>query len=223
MKIKKINAWFALRGREMIQKRWWILGIFTLVFTIGLTGLKHFKVTASWEDYFLEDDPMLVKTDEFKAIFGNDNFIAVLTQCDDSFTRENLKLIRELTNEMMDSLSYADKITSLTDIEFMVGTEEGMSIEQIVPDSIPSDAAGLEEIRLRAYQKPYIAERLVSKDGTLSWIILKLRAFPEDSVWNKGGGVSPEVLTGNQLEHIITKERYRIPTPEGRGCLTSRL
>lgn len=107
MKIKKINAWFALRGREMIQKRWWILGIFTLVFTIGLTGLKHFKVTASWEDYFLEDDPMLVKTDEFKAIFGNDNFIAVLTQCDDSFTRENLKLIRELTNEMMDSLNSA--------------------------------------------------------------------------------------------------------------------
>ena len=147
MKIEKINAWFALRGREMIQKRWWILGIFTLVFTIGFTGLKHFKVTASWEDYFLEDDPMLVKTDEFKAIFGNDNFIAVLTQCDDSFTRENLKLIRELTNEMMDSLSYADKITSLTDIEFMVGTEEGMSIEQIVPDSIPSDAAGLEEIQ----------------------------------------------------------------------------
>ena len=77
MKIKKINAWFALRGREKIQKRWWILGIFTLVFTKGLTGLKHFKVTASWEDYFLEDDPMLVKTDEFKAIFGNDNFIAV--------------------------------------------------------------------------------------------------------------------------------------------------
>jgi len=35
-------------------------------------------VTASWEDYFLEDDPMLVKTDEFKAIFGNDNFIAVI-------------------------------------------------------------------------------------------------------------------------------------------------
>lgn len=217
MKIEKINAWFALRGREMIQKRWWILGIFTLVFTIGFTGLKHFKVTASWEDYFLEDDPMLVKTDEFKAIFGNDNFIAVLTQCDDSFTRENLKLIRELTNEMMDSLSYADKITSLTDIEFMVGTEEGMSIEQIVPDSIPSDAAGLEEIRLRAYQKPYIAERLVSKDGTLSWIILKLRAFPEDSVWNKRGGVSPEVLTGNQLEHIITKERYKDLHPRGTG------
>ena len=73
---------------------------------------------------------MLVKTKEFKDIFGNDNFAAVLTQCDNSFMKENLELIRELTNEMMDSISYADKITSLTDIEFMVGNEEGMTIEQ---------------------------------------------------------------------------------------------
>uniref|UniRef100_UPI00359FAFF2 efflux RND transporter permease subunit n=1 Tax=Prevotella heparinolytica TaxID=28113 RepID=UPI00359FAFF2 len=162
--------------------------------------------------------PMLVKTEEFKEIFGNDNFAAVLTRCDNSFTKENLELIRELTNEMMDSLSYADKITSLTDIEFMVGSEEGIAIEQIVPDTIPSDPALLEGIRRKAYLKPHVAERLVSKDGTLSWIILKLRPFPEDSVWNKGkNAVSPEVLTGNELEHIITKDKYQKLHPKGTG------
>ena len=36
-------------------------------------------------------------------------------------------------------------------------------------------------------------------------------------MWNKGGGVSPEVLTGNQLEHIITKERYKDLHPRGTG------
>ena len=41
------------------------------VFAIGFTGLRYFKVSASWKDYFLEDDPMLVKTEEFKDIFGN--------------------------------------------------------------------------------------------------------------------------------------------------------
>ena len=161
---------------------------------------------------------MLVKTEEFKDIFGNDNFAAVLTRCDNSFTKENLELIRELTNEMMDSLSYADKITSLTDVEFMVGSEEGMTIEQIVPETIPSDPAQLEEIRHKAYLKPHVAERLVSKDGTLSWIILKLRTFPEDSVWNKGkNAVAPEVLTGNELEHIITKDKYQKLHPKGTG------
>ena len=218
MNIEKINDWFARRGRRMIQKRWWVLGTFALVLALGFMGLKYFKVSASWEDYFLEDDPMLVKTEEFKEIFGNDNFAAVLTRCDNSFTKENLELIRELTNEMMDSLSYADKITSLTDIEFMMGGEEGITIEQIVPDTIPSDPAKLEEIRRKAYRKPHVAERLVSKDGTLSWIILKLRTFPEDSVWNKGrNAVSPETLTGNELEHIITKDKYKSLHPRGTG------
>ncbi|MBO7049937.1 MAG: hypothetical protein J6W42_04910 [Bacteroidaceae bacterium] len=41
-----------------------------------------------------------------------------------------------------------NKITSLTDIEFMVGDEWGMNIEQIVPDEIPDDGTPeMEEIR----------------------------------------------------------------------------
>ena len=103
MKIERINDWFARRGKWMIQRRWLVLSLSILVFAIGFTGLRYFKVSASWEDYFLEDDPMLVKTEEFKDIFGNDNFAAVLTRCDNLFTKENLQLIRELTNEMMDS------------------------------------------------------------------------------------------------------------------------
>ena len=182
MKIERINNWFALRGKRMMRNRWVVLGGFILILAIGVSGLRYFKVSASWEDYFLEDDPMLVKTEEFKEIFGNDNFAAVLTRCDNSFTKDNLELIRELTNEMVDSLSYADKITSLTDIEFMMGGEDGIAIEQIVPDTIPTDPKQLEEIRSKAYMKPHVAERLISKDGTLSWIILKLRTFPEDSV-----------------------------------------
>lgn len=218
MKIEKINDWFALRGRRMVQRRWIVLSLFILVFALGFSGLRHFRLSASWEDYFLEDDPMLVKTEEFKNFFGNDNFAAVLTQCENSFTKENLELIRELTNEMADSLSYADRITSLTDIEFMMGEEDGIAIEQIVPDSIPSNPAGLEEIRRKAYLKRHVAERLVSRDGRFSWILLKLRPFPKDSVWNKGkNAISPEMQTGNELEHIITKEKYRRLHPKGTG------
>ena len=95
MKIERINNWFALCGKRMMRNRWLVLGGFILVLAIGVSGLRYFKVSASWEDYFLEDDPMLVKTEEFKEIFGNDNFAAVLTRCDNSFTKDNLELIRE--------------------------------------------------------------------------------------------------------------------------------
>ena len=86
---------------------------------------------------------MLLKTNEFKSIFGNDYYVAVLVKNKDIFSKRSLTLIRELSNELKDSLSYADKVTSLTDLEFASGTEEGMTIEQIVPEQIPSDAAGL--------------------------------------------------------------------------------
>ena len=56
MKIERINDWFARQGRWMVQKRWLVLSLFILVFAIGFTGLRYFKVSASWENYFLEDD-----------------------------------------------------------------------------------------------------------------------------------------------------------------------
>ena len=132
MKIEKVNHWFAGLGRHILSLRWGILALFALVFVLGVVGIKRMYLTSSSESYFLEDDPVLRKTDEFKAIFGNDAYVAVLTTSDNTFSASNLSLIRQLSNELRDSLSYAEKVTSLTDIEYMTGTEDGMQIEQIV-------------------------------------------------------------------------------------------
>ena len=218
MKIQRINNWFERRAKGIIKKRWLIIGLFIAIVAIGLNGIKSLNVESSWENFFLEDDPVLVKSEEFKEIFGNDNFVAVLTECDNSFTKESLKLIRDLSNELMDSLSYAEKMTSLTDIEFMTGTEFGMQIEQIVPEIIPSDKQSLEKIRDKAYSKPKTAERLISKDGRLTWIVLKLRTFPKKEIWEKEPNpITPEMLTGAQVEKIITKEKYKPISPRATG------
>lgn len=217
MKIQKINNWFKKKASSIIKYRWLIIVAFIAVVGISFMGLPKLVMESSWDGYFLEGDPMLVKTDEFKEIFGNDNFVAVLTECDNTFSKENLELIRELSNELIDSMSYAEKITSLTDIEFMVGTEYGMQIEQIVPDEIPSDQASLDFIRMKAYSKPNIAEKLVSKDGHLTWIILKLRAFPEDSIWQKTSTKGPDYITGEEADRIVNKEKYKAIAPRATG------
>lgn len=156
--------------------------LFAVVIVFSLVGAKRIVIRTSFDDYFLSDDPMLLKANEFKSIFGNDYYVAVLVKNKDIFSKRSLRLIRELNNELKDSLSYADKVTSLTDLEFASGTEEGMTIEQIVPEQIPSDAAGLKEIKQKAYSKPYLAKKMVSTDGTMTWIVVKLRPSPADSV-----------------------------------------
>ena len=218
MKIEKINELFGRYAEQLLRVRWLTLAAFAIVIVLSVVGMKRMVKETSFDDYFIEDDPMLVKTDEFKSHFGNDYYVGVLTQCDNHFTKQNLTTLRALSNELLDSLSYADKVTSLTDIEFMVGSDEGMTIEQIVPDEIPDDGSPeMDSIRARAYSKPHVARKLISKDGQLSWIMLKLRAFPKDSVWKKTSTVAPDIITGEEVERIIKKPQYASLHPKGTG------
>jgi len=218
MKIESINEKFRAMSQGLLKRRWLALAAFVLILFVGMIGMGKMVKETSFDAYFIEGDPMLVKTDEFKAHFGNDYFVGILTECDNIFTKENLTLLRELGNELMDSVSYADKITSLTDIEFMVGDEWGMTIEQIVPDEIPDDGTPeMNEIRRKAYSKPNVAKKLVSRDGKMSWVVLKLRAFPEDSVWHKETDTAPDMQTGCEVERVLNNPKYAKLNPKGTG------
>ena len=217
MKIEKINRKFRQTAEWILRHRLLVTGLFALLVAFSFVGTKRIVMKTSFDDYFVSDDPMLLKTDEFKSIFGNDYYVAVLVKNKDVFSKRSLTLIRELSNELKDSLSYADKVTSLTDLEFAVGTKEGMTIEQIVPEQIPSDAAGLKEIRRKAYSKPYLSKKLVSKDGTMTWIMVKLRPFPADSVWKKTSDIAPDMVTGKEAGRIITKAKYAELSPNAAG------
>ena len=217
MKIERINEKFGVFAGWLLRVRWWVLAAFAVVMMLAVMGVKKMVVQTSFDDYFIKGDPMLVKTDEFKAHFGNDYYVGVLTECDNHFTTQNLETLRALSNELLDSLSYADKITSLADIEFLAGNEEGMAIAQIVPEVIPKDKAGLDSVKQRAYSKPEVARKLISKDGKLSWIVIKLRPFPADSIWKKETTVSPDILTGEEVDRIIHKPQYASLHPKATG------
>lgn len=57
----------------------------------------------------------------------------------------------------------------------------------------------------------------MSKDGRLSWIMVKLRPFPEDSVWKKEGTIAPDLITGAEVEKIISKSCYAQLNPKATG------
>lgn len=217
MKIESVNKSFKRAAICTLRHRWLVLAAFAALMVFSVVGTKRIVMKTSFDDYFLEDDPVLVKTNEFKSIFGNDYYAAVLVKNKDVFSHRSLSLIRELSNELLDSLSYAEKITSLTDLEFTVGNDEGLAIEQIVPDEIPTNADSLAAIRQRAFSKPHLARKLVSKDGTMTWIMVKLRTFPPEQEWKKTSNTSPDILTGKELAHIISKPKYRELSPNASG------
>ena len=107
MKIERINAYFGRFAEWLLRLRWQVLAAFAVVIILSVIGMKRMVTETSFDDYFIEDDPMLVMTEEFKSHFGNDYYVGVLTQCDNHFTRENLTTLRALSNELLDSLGVA--------------------------------------------------------------------------------------------------------------------
>ena len=223
--IEKINAKFEAYGAFLLRHRVKTLLVFVLLLAVSVVGTKFIYVESSWDSYFIEGDPMLVQTDKFKETFGNDYFVGVLVESDHSMLdADNLKLLRELSNELRDSLSYSDgKATSIVDLEYMLGNDEGMEITQIVPEEIPTDAAGVAEIEKRLAAKPELAKKLISADRKQAWISVKLRPFPDDSVWKAEGeakGVkaeAPDMQTGRETAEIIAKEKYATLNPRATG------
>ena len=73
---KSKDELFARFAGQLLRMRWMTLAIFTLVLVLSVIGMKRMVKETSFDDYFIEDDPMLVMTDEFKSHFGYDYFHA---------------------------------------------------------------------------------------------------------------------------------------------------
>ena len=62
MKIEKINNLFRLLASLILRHRLVVGALFVVVITFSLVGAKRIVMKTSFDDYFLSDDPMLLKT-----------------------------------------------------------------------------------------------------------------------------------------------------------------
>ncbi|PLX15602.1 MAG: hypothetical protein C0599_16560, partial [Salinivirgaceae bacterium] len=178
-------------------------------------GSTKIQIDTSNKNSFLESDSINIQTDHFEEIFGNDQYVIVMLKNENLFSYESLTLLRELHEEIVDSAEFIERVVSLNDIEYTVGDEYGMRIEQIVPDVIPVDKNELAQIREKAFAKENFRKRLISKDGTQTLLTIKFLPFPAD--WKKDYSMSPDELAGMSVLNIIEKDKYKSLNPKAIG------
>ncbi|BBO82560.1 hypothetical protein DSCO28_31260 [Desulfosarcina ovata subsp. sediminis] len=185
-----INLWFRGVAEIILRFRWANLIVYVLLMAAAIMGIGRIETEVDMDNWFLEDDALLAAKDRFEEIFGNDDFCAILVEADNVFTTQVLTKIRELGHELVKKVPYADDVVSPTDFEYTYGTEEGMQIIDLVPDPLPTDKAALEKIKTMALAKPSMKNRIVSADGTQTWIMLRMKPIPDE--WDKDTEENPE-------------------------------
>ena len=213
--IKKINRFFCGFGKMIVRLRYVNILLFIVILGIAFSGVSKITTESGWETWMLDKSALKIAEDEFKDIFGNNDYVAVMVEVDDLFKPEILAKIRELGQELKQNIPFADDIRSITDCEFTLGNEAGLEIINLVPDVIPTDPEQLEKIRDLALSKKLLVGKLISKDSTQSWIILRLHSFPKG--WRNGNKEGADIVVGTKAVHIINQDKYQILNPRAAG------
>ena len=204
--VKEINHFFRGVAKKILQYRWLLLALLVIVDIFAVSGLKQVHTNDSWDNWFFEDDPITIATEEFEKIFGNNDYVSLLVQADDVFAPQSLHMIRELGQDLLREVPFSTDITSLTEFEFSQGTEEGITIDNLVPEPIPTDAAEIERIRSLAFSKDNLINRLFTEDSKQALIVLRLHEYPVGYAVEHRR--EPGMDVGGKVEHIIRSEKY---------------
>ncbi len=206
-RLERTNKWFGEKVKTIIRFRWWIIIGLILLNLFAIAGMKRIQIDTSMENWFLKDDPLVVAKEEFEDIFGSNDYVAVLVEADDVFSPEILKMMRELGQELKTKLPYADKLMSITDMDFTRGTEEGLIVGNIVPDEVPTDPEEIDEIKNLAFSKKFLVNRLFSDDCKQAWILLRLGKYPE--VDKTSIKEDPQIVVGRKALEIVGQDKYK--------------
>ncbi len=209
MKIQKINSFFRKMGVFQIRYRWYFIFAAFALIVFGLSGLNKIEIANARDDWFDDAEAIEIATEEFEDQFGNNENISILIEAEDVFDFEVLTMMQELGRTLIDSIPYADEITSLVEMEMSIGTEEGIEVINPFGDGIPSTEEELEEIRKLVLSRQALVGKIVSKDCTETWLTLSLKEFPEKEEWEKVTKVDPLYQTGEVAIRVLTDSKWQ--------------
>ncbi|BDU51469.1 efflux RND transporter permease subunit [Haliovirga abyssi] len=205
--ISKINKGFKKFGEKLIKKRFIFLGIITLLTMIAFFGLGKMSMDVSPDSWFDKKDPFLQQKEKFEERFGNNEYVAFLIESKDVFNYETLKVIRNLGDVLVEKVPYVSSqnpVISLTEFEYIQGSNDKMEIIDIVPSVIPKKSEKLEMIRKKVLSKKNLVNKIVSDDSKQTWLILKLKPFPDDfDIRNP-----PSAMVAKEIKNILKMPEF---------------
>jgi len=156
--------------------------------------------------------------------FKSNNPIMILIETDNVFSHENLNLIRKLTRGIK-NLKNVQDATSITEIQDVKSSAEGILIDKLYPEIIPENPDELKKIKEYALSKESYYGTMVSADCSTAMIIVEpspnsksdivckeVKAYVESYLKQNPGNVKtyfggiPSIL--NFVSNLLVKDLY---------------
>lgn len=158
--------------------------LFMLLISIALIiNLPKITIDTSTEGFLHESDPALIRYEEFKKQYGQDEKILVVVQSRDIFDINTLKKLRTLHQALEQDVPHLNDITSLLNARNTRGKGDRLIVEDLL-ENFPKNNTELEAIKKSALNNAMYKNLLFNEELTLTTIILEPNAYESSQELN---------------------------------------
>lgn len=168
-----VEAAFGRFGVFTCAHPWRVIVPLILIYCALIAQLPRVTTDTSIEGFLRSDDPVLLTYNNFREQFGRDELIIVALESSDTFTLQSLQTLKNLHAELAAAVPYLDSIDSLVNARHIYGADDELIIEDLL-DTLPQSDAQLAALRKRVLTHPLYVNSLISKDATVTTLLLKL-------------------------------------------------
>jgi len=167
------------------RKNKYLVLLITVLFTVFFYfGFSKIQFVSTIENWFADDDPMLVSLNEFRAEFGSDDHTLIIYKPKDKdvFSERSLELISNIRKDLIEiksqdpensPLKRVVRITSPVNAPVLSAQGGALVTQHLVGEDIPDSATELSEIRELAFTKEELVLRYFSENSEYGGLLIE--------------------------------------------------
>lgn len=174
----------------------------TLLFLLMVTcitgfGLPRLRVDTGFNSLISDTDPDKPIYDRVVREFGSDNRTIIYVRDKSLWSPDKLAFLEKL-HYQLEGLDFVERVDDLFSLRSIRGVGGKVSSRIFLPRA-PTDQATIDQARADALYNPLIVGNFVSRDGTVTAILVSVREDCEDSRFDR--------RANDALEQILTPAR----------------
>ncbi|MDR0547890.1 MAG: MMPL family transporter, partial [Deltaproteobacteria bacterium] len=195
-------GYFIVRRRRLLFV---LLGLLTIFLGFRVAELRFDNSSDIWLE---KDNPALRRLNEFRAIFGNEDFVYLTFLGQDYFEPKVLALLKELEEDLRENLPYVKNIRWIGEAEFLEGRGEELTVFRL--EDFFSEGLSPRAIKKRVLAEKNYQNFLFDSAGEVIAMSVDFTPYPKEVV-------DPPAKVHKALEEILARQKYQELKPLAVG------
>ncbi|MFW5898067.1 MAG: efflux RND transporter permease subunit [Halanaerobium sp.] len=160
--------------RKILKHNKLIVIIISLITLFFLFQLPKIEINNNIEVFLPDDHPTKMSNNQLDDIFGESDSIVTSVKFKEGeiFSPSNLKVLSELSSEL-ENVSNIDEVTSLTNVDYIEGSSEGMVVEEPMKE-LPQNIEESRRIKNKLMNWDFYENNLYSNDFKSTQVLISL-------------------------------------------------